>query len=264
MRGVDAEFLSKTPLFRGVTPQEVNEMLGCRHSPRRNRDLVWVEGSPVKSVGIVLEGGVRVEGADVWGNASVMGSFSAGELFGEAFAALQDEPLLTNVVATKTPTRVLFVDVTHIMHSCPRACAYHARVTENLLASVARKNTAFTNVVAQRLPRRCSLSNVTTSCAAWVAENLLASVARKNVRLTRRIRDAAPKSIKGKLLAYLSTQSKLAGSSEFDIPFTRQQLADYLGVDRCALCTVIGELEREGKLTASRRHFSLPVVAARR
>jgi CRP-like cAMP-binding protein len=227
MRGVDAEFLSKTPLFRGVTPQEVNEMLGClaaRPKTYEKGDLVWVEGSPVNSVGIVLEGGVRVEGADVWGNASVMGSFSAGELFGEAFAALQDEPLLTNVVATKTPTRVLFVDVTHIMHSCPRACAYHARV----------------------------------------AENLLASVARKNVRLTRRIRDAAPKSIKGKLLAYLSTQSKLAGSSEFDIPFTRQQLADYLGVDRCALCTAIGELEREGKLTANRRHFSLPVVAARR
>ena len=138
MRGVDAEFLSKTPLFRGVTPQEVNEMLGClaaRPQTYEKGDLVWVEGSPVKSVGIVLEGGVRVEGA----------------VFGEAFAALQDEPLLTNVVATKTPTRVLFVDVTHIMHSCPRACAYHARVAENLLASVARKNVRLTRRIRAKV-----------------------------------------------------------------------------------------------------------------
>lgn len=227
MRDVNPEFLCKTSLFQGVTPQEVTTMLGCLAAQPKTYEkgeLVWMEGNPVTSVGIVLEGAVRVEGADVWGNASVMGSFSAGEMFGEAFAALPGEPLLTNVVATKTPTKVLFIDVTHIMHSCPRACAYHAKV----------------------------------------AENLLASVARKNVRLTRRIRDAAPKPIRGKLLAYLSTQSKLAGSSEFDIPFTRQQLADYLGVDRCALCTVIGELERDGKLKANRRHFSLAEVAERR
>ncbi|MDD7584331.1 Crp/Fnr family transcriptional regulator [Tractidigestivibacter sp.] len=227
MRGVDAEFLCKTALFQGVTPQEVTEMLGClaaRPKTYEKGELVWVEGGPVTSVGVVLEGAVRVEGADVWGNASVMGSFSAGELFGEAFAALPEEPLLTNVVAAKSPTRVLFIDVTHVMHSCPRACACHARV----------------------------------------AENLLTSVARKNVRLTRRIRDAAPKSIRGKLLAYLSTQSKLAGSNEFDIPFTRQQLADYLGVDRCALCSAIGRLEREGKLAANRHHFSLPEVATGR
>ncbi|WP_242622218.1 Crp/Fnr family transcriptional regulator [Olsenella sp. Marseille-P4559] len=226
MRGVDPEFLCKTNLFQGVTPEEATEMLGCLAACQKSYakgDLIWVEGSPVASVGIILEGGVRVEGADVWGNASVMGSFSAGELFGEAFAALPEEPLLTNVVATTSPTRVLFIDVAHITHSCPRACPYHAQV----------------------------------------AENLLASVARKNVLLARRIRDAAPKSIKGKLLAYLSTQSKLAGSHEFDIPFTRQQLADYLGVDRCALCSVIGELEREGKLTASRRHFLLPDVTGR-
>ena len=49
-------------------------------TPRRARDLSGWRGSPVAR-GIVLEGSVRVEGADVWGNASVMGSFSAGELF---------------------------------------------------------------------------------------------------------------------------------------------------------------------------------------
>ena len=106
MRDVNPEFLCKTSLFQGVTPQEVTTMLGCLAAQPKTYEkgeLVWMEGNPVTSVGIVLEGAVRVEGADVWGNASVMGSFSAGEMFGEAFAALPGEPLLTNVVATKTP-----------------------------------------------------------------------------------------------------------------------------------------------------------------
>ena len=63
MRGVDAEFLCKTPLFNGVTPQEVTEMLGClaaRPKTYEKGEIVWVEGDPVTSVGIVLAGGVRV------------------------------------------------------------------------------------------------------------------------------------------------------------------------------------------------------------
>ena len=46
---------------------------------------------------------------------------------------------------------------------------------------------------------------------------------------------SAPKTIRGKVLAYLSHQANINGSNEFDIPFERQQLADYLGVDRSAL-----------------------------
>ena len=75
--------------------------------------------------------------------------------------------------------------------------------------------------------------------------------------LSRRIQDAAPKSIRGKLIAYLHTRSQTAGSTEFDIPFNRQQLADYLGVDRSALSAVISSLSKEGVFEVKRSHFKL-------
>ena len=65
------------------------------------------------------------------------------------------------------------------------------------------------------------------------------------------------KSIRGKLIAYLHTRSQAAGSTEFDIPFNRQQLADYLGVDRSALSAVISSLSKEGVFEVKRSHFKL-------
>ena len=88
-----------------------------------------------------------------------------------------------------------------------------------------------------------------------ITRNLMAS--QKNIMLSRRIQDAAPKSIRGKLMAYLNTRSQAAGSSEFDIPYNRQQLADYLGVDRSALSAVISSLSKEGVFEVKRSHFKL-------
>lgn len=90
-----------------------------------------------------------------------------------------------------------------------------------------------------------------------ITRNLMASIARKNIMLSRRIQDAAPKSIRGKLMAYLNTRSQAAGSAEFDIPYNRQQLADYLGVDRSALSAVISSLSKEGVFEVKRSHFKL-------
>ena len=71
-----------------------------------------------------------------------------------------------------------------------------------------------------------------------ITRNLMASIAQKNIMLSRRIQDAA-------------------GSSEFDIPYNRQQLADYLGVDRSALSAVISSLSKEGVFEVKRSHFKL-------
>ncbi len=102
-------------------------------------------------------------------------------------------------------------------------------------------------------------THVCAVCAGLdcLTTNLLQSIAEKNVMLSRRIQDAAPKSIRGKLLAYLNTRAQMEGSREFDIPFNRQQLADYLGVDRSALSAVISSLAREGVISVHRSHFEL-------
>jgi CRP-like cAMP-binding protein len=99
-------------------------------------------------------------------------------------------------------------------------------------------------------PRACGHHN-------QIALNLNLISARKNLALTRRIFHAAPKSIRGKALAYLSFNAAQAGSREFDIPYNRQQLADYLGVDRSALSAELSRMQRDGLITTQRSHFVL-------
>ena len=87
--------------------------------------------------------------------------------------------------------------------------------------------------------------------------NLLLLTAAKNLRLSRRIFHTSSKTIRGRVLSYLSFEAARNGSREFTIPFTRQQLADYLEVDRSALSHELGNMAREGLLRTRRSHFAL-------
>ena len=60
-----------------------------------------------------------------------------------------------------------------------------------------------------------------------------------------------------KLLAYLMDEAKKADSADFTIPFDRQSLADYLGVERSAMSAELGKLQRDGVLTTNRNQFCL-------
>ncbi len=89
--------------------------------------------------------------------------------------------------------------------------------------------------------------------------NLLLLTAEKNLRLSRRIFHTSSKTIRGRVLSYLSFEAARNGSREFTIPFTRQQLADYLEVDRSALSHELGNMAREGLLRTTRSRFTLLV-----
>ena len=88
-------------------------------------------------------------------------------------------------------------------------------------------------------------------------ENLLVLLAEKNRMLTEKIRHMARRTTREKLLSYLSAQAVRAGNAEFDIPLDRQQLADYLGVERSAMSAELGKLRREGFLEVRKSHFRL-------
>ena len=90
-----------------------------------------------------------------------------------------------------------------------------------------------------------------------LVRNLLALSAQKNLTLSRKIFHTAPKTIRGRLLSYLSDQAVRAGSRSFSIPFDRQQLADYLGVERSALSHELGKMRREGLLRFRKNVFHL-------
>ena len=73
----------------------------------------------------------------------------------------------------------------------------------------------------------------------------------------QKIEISSKRSTREKLTTYLMFQAKKAGSNSFDIPFNRQELADYLEVDRSGLSAQISQLRREGVLKSRRNHFEL-------
>ncbi len=87
--------------------------------------------------------------------------------------------------------------------------------------------------------------------------NLLAVSMRKNLSLSQRIFCTTPKTVRGRLLTYFSAQTAACGRLEFDIPFNRQQLADYLNLDRSALSKELCRMRDEGLLQFEKNHFIL-------
>ena len=86
---------------------------------------------------------------------------------------------------------------------------------------------------------------------------LLELTARKNLLLNRKIHHLSQRTTRAKVLSYLSWQAELAGSPAFTIPLDRQELADYLAVDRSALSAQLSRLRREGVLEFRRSWFYL-------
>ena len=95
---------------------------------------------------------------------------------------------------------------------------------------------------------------------AWrlkLVTNLLTVATRKNLILSGRSFHTAPKTIRGRVLSYLNSVSLQKKSTEFDIPFDRQQLADYLNLERTALSKELGKMQREGLIKCRKNHFRL-------
>ncbi len=87
--------------------------------------------------------------------------------------------------------------------------------------------------------------------------NMLNVSVQKNLALSSRIFCTSSKTIRGRLLTYLSSQSMKAGSATFDIPFNRQQLADYLNTDRSALSNELGKMRDDGLIEFYKNTFRL-------
>ena len=95
------------------------------------------------------------------------------------------------------------------------------------------------------------------SCRDAIMQNLLAICVQKNLILSNRIFCTTPKTVRGRLLVYLSSESAKAGATSFTIPFDRQGLADYLNLDRSALSKELGRMKKEGILDFHKNQFSL-------
>ena len=120
-------------------------------------------------------------------------------------------------VVADEDTSILFLDIGRVLTTCRTTCTHHSMLIQNLL---------------------------------------LAS-ARKNLGLSERIMHTSPKSIRGRLLSYFSAQAARQGSVNFSIPFNRQQLADYLSVERSALSNELSLMQRDGLIRYEKNHFDV-------
>jgi len=104
---------------------------------------------------------------------------------------------------------------------------------------------------------------MTTTCSAscvfhhTIIHNLFLAISEKNRKLVQKLEHISKRSTREKLLSYLSEQSRLYGSNCFDIPFNRQQLADFLSVDRSAMSSELSKLKNEGLLDFYKNSFIL-------
>ena len=91
-----------------------------------------------------------------------------------------------------------------------------------------------------------------------ITKNILAISMKKNLHLSQRIFHTSAKTIRGRLLSYLSSQVRRGTpNAEFDIPYDRQQLADYLEVDRSALSAELSKMKVDGLIDYWKNHFKL-------
>ena len=95
------------------------------------------------------------------------------------------------------------------------------------------------------------------SWAGKLLANLLMISVQNNLHLSWRSFHTAPKTIRGRVQSYLNAVSLQTGSRTFDVPFDRQQLADYLNVERTALSKELGKMQKEGLLTVRKNRFCL-------
>ena len=141
---------------------------------------------------------------------------------GQTFAtayACAPGSVLNVSVLAETPVTAMFLNIKRVLNVCPSACAHHSRIIRNLLGELAEKN----------------------------------------LRFGEKLSHMGQRTTRAKLMSYFSAEAQRLGKYEFDIPFTRQQLADYLAVERSGLSLELGKMKRDGLLDFRKNHFVLKV-----
>lgn len=215
----DLKILENSRLFAGIRVDEIQPMLSCLQAVERK----YPRGAYIFHTGEE----VRALALLVRGTAHIQKedfwgnrSLLASLGAGDIFAeayAMPGSGAMRSDVVAVESCTVLLMDVERVLSRCTNSCAFHARLTENLFALLAEKNRI----------------------------------------LARKVDYLAQRTTRQRLLAYLSEQAQRAGSAEFTIPFNRQQLADFLSVERSAMSAELSRMQAEGLLETERSHFRL-------
>lgn len=213
------EILSGNPLFAGMDQGEIRALLKCIGRKVRG----YEKNEYVMSAGD-MDGKTGIVLA---GSVNILKEDFWGNRMiigkmeqGEMFGeafALAGVTVLPVSVAAAEDTKVLFIDPEKLVNPCQPACKCHGVALGNMI-------------------------------------RLLAG---KNVMLTTKLGHVTRKTTREKLLSYLSEQAVREKKSQFTIPYNRQELADFLSVDRSAMSNELGKMSREGLIRFQRNQFQL-------
>ena len=201
-------------LFQGIRKEEIQSVCTCLGARRKSFD----RGELLLHAGepAAYMGLVLRGGVNIEAHSYWGGSNLFGHVGpGEIFAeayAVIPGREMLVDVVANEPTDVLFLPAARLLEPCAKACPFHTRLLQNLLQILARKN----------------------------------------LHLSTRMMHTASRSIRARLLSYLSEQAVEHGSNRFAI-----QLADYLGVDRSALSKELSKMRQDGLLTYRKNQFAL-------
>ena len=213
------EVLRKCPLFQEIRDEDLLALLGCLQAKPAKFD---------KKSPIIIEGD-RAEyiGIVLSGSVQIMQidyygnrSLLGNAVKGELFCEAFACAQVENVPVTviaNEKSEIMLIDCEHILHTCSNNCEFHRRLIFNLMKILAQKNLDY----------------------------------------HQKIEVTSKRTTRDKLMTYLMLFAKKAGSNSFSIPFDRQELADYLEVDRSGLSAEISKLRKEGVLENTKKHFEL-------
>ena len=213
--------IRSSQLFSGVSEEEVIAMLSCLKAERKD----FPKDAFLLRAGDTAESiGLVLSGSVLVIQEDIWGNRNilskAGP--GQTFAAAYacaPGSVLNVSVVAETAVTVLYLNIKRVLHVCSSACTHHSHIIRNLLGELAEKN----------------------------------------LRFSEKLTHMGQRTTRAKLMSYFSAEAQRRGGYEFDIPFSRQQLADYLGVERSGLSLELGKMRDEGLLDFHKSHFLLKV-----
>ena len=211
--------LRSSQLFSGVSEEELTAMLTCLGAEKRSFPK---EAFLLRSGDTAESIGLVLSGSVLVIQEDIWGNRNilskAGP--GQTFAevfACAPGAVLNVSEEAESAVTVMFLHIRRVLSVCPSACSHHSRIIRNLLGELAEKN----------------------------------------LRLNEKLTHMGQRTTRAKLMSYFSAEAQRRGGYEFDIPFSRQQLADYLGVERSGLSMELGKMRDEGLLDFHKSHFLL-------
>ena len=216
---MDYGFLAETELFVGIDAGEIKDALNCLSAYEK----CFAKGEIIYRTGQAVTdiGLVEEGGVNIVVNLYWGSSIIFGNIkAGELFAetyAAVPGKELLCDAVAAENCKILFLNMRKLLDAYGNTCGFHQKIIHNVL--------------------RIS--------------------AMKNIKLSSRMLHTAPKTIRGKLVSYFSQMAAETGDREFTVPFSRQELSDYLGVDRSALSNELSKMQSDGILTYKKNRFKL-------